>query len=495
MHGLTLICCIILTVIYNSSAQERLGIVNSRYAGMSGLMLNPADIAKSPIKWEVHLLSFGLFIDNNYMFIPKTNILKLSKGSQDIILGNEETIDINGETADLVIRDRTANVNKHVYLDAMLKGPAFMICFGNFSIGMFTGVRAITSLRNSPFSAAKFGFEGLRFSTLHFQTFQAPVLKLNTMAWTEYGLAIGLVLAESDETYLKFGTSIKLLHGFAGVYLESSRLDFSVTPDTVPDRYILFTTNVNAIYGYTDPDSYDGGGYGSIKKGSGVGFDVGFAFAKKEDDHNYKWKAGVSILDIGSIKFDRDSKAFEIEDGTASFSRTDSLDFDGMADADSFISTKYYNNQNTAFSSNSFKMTLPTAMSLQFDYKALDFFYINATIVQRINFKGPGPQRSNITAITPRFEMKWAAVFIPIVLYEYKYPRIGFAVRAAYFTIGSDKIGSIFGSGKFSGTDIYASFKYFVDKESWAKARAKKGKTKTKKVKTNFVIPCIRWAR
>ena len=89
-------------------------------------------------------------------------------------------------------------------------------------------------------------------------------------------------------------------------------------------------------------------------------------------------------------------------------------------------------------------MSLPTALSVQADIHVLDELYVNAVWMQRLVSSGPGLDRANYLALTPRLERKWYDVSFPFILYQYKYPRIGFAISIAYFSIGSDNISTFF---------------------------------------------------
>jgi len=48
---------------------------------------------------------------------------------------------------------------------------------------------------------------------------------------------------------------------------------------------------------------------------------------------------------------------------------------------------------------------------------------------------------------------------MPVSLYEWRYPRMGFAVRWEVLTIGSDNLGGFFGFSDFTGMDIYFAIK------------------------------------
>src|SRR5882757_5678696 len=55
-------------------AQQNLGIQNSNYAGIQGSLLNPSSIADSKLKWDVNIISGGVFFNNNFLYVSKKNV-------------------------------------------------------------------------------------------------------------------------------------------------------------------------------------------------------------------------------------------------------------------------------------------------------------------------------------------------------------------------------------------------------------------------------------
>ena len=92
---------------------------------------------------------------------------------------------------------------------------------------------------------------------------------------------------------------------------------------------------------------------------------------------------------------------------------------------------------------------------MQADYALVPYVYLNGLLVQRVPFGNVSLSRGNLLAFTPRFEHRWFSAALPISLYNYSDMRVGAAVRLAFFTIGSENLGSIIGNDNFTGTDLY----------------------------------------
>ena len=55
-------------------------------------------------------------------------------------------------------------------------------------------------------------------------------------------------------------------------------------------------------------------------------------------------------------------------------------------------------------------------------------------------------------------------VNMPVSLYNWTQPRIGFSMRVYNFTLGTDKLGGFFHMSDFTGLDLYFAVKFFFNK-------------------------------
>jgi hypothetical protein len=112
------------------------------------------------------------------------------------------------------------------------------------------------------------------------------------------------------------------------------------------------------------------------------------------------------------------------------------------------------------------KIGLPMAVSLQFDYrvKRVDNIYIAAVWVQPIRFNRNTLRRSAHISIIPRYELKNLEFNVPIMLYDYQYPRIGLSARMSFLTIGTERLGTYLGFADLNGMDLYFSIKFNIGK-------------------------------
>ncbi len=460
---LTTFLLLILSTNYAFS-QEMLGISHSNYGGTNNLALNPSTIVNPYLKWDVNILTVGLHIDNNYLYVPNSNVIRLMKPREDTNTDNP-----NGNFYQRFLNNR----HKQGYLNLIVKGPSFMYNLDKKNaIGFHTAFRTGASIRGIRPELANMIYTGTLDVNLTEQEIYLPKFRVNAMSWGEIGFTYGRLLVDEDLYAVKIGGTVKYLQGFAGGYLINRGTGIGFN-----DSLLVVNGEVDADMGYTDVWSNVGNNAASINNymnGKGAGMDIGITYeskkllrsrysdlAKKGRDVQYEWKVGASLLDVGMVRFNKNAYRYTMDQNYTIDTYSEDLVDEIIADT---------------VQASRFNMGLPTALSLQGDYHFSDFIFVSATWVQRIPKRNAGIDRSNLLAVTPRFETRYFELAFPVVLYEYRYPRLGTAVRFGSFVIGSDKIGSILGRGNLTGTDIYFSLKLSGD--YFKKKRVKPTKTK-----------------
>jgi len=109
---------------------------------------------------------------------------------------------------------------------------------------------------------------------------------------------------------------------------------------------------------------------------------------------------------------------------------------------------------------NSFVMSLPTGLSIQFDRCLKPRWYLNMTAIQRVPMPMARVDRPNMLAATIRYETPFFEVGFPYSFYDYYRHRLGLAMRYHIFYIGTDRMGT-FISDRFAGDDITGVDLYF----------------------------------
>jgi hypothetical protein len=456
MKGMVMLffCC---AMALGALAQHDLGLWNSNYAGIQGTLLNPSSIAGSRLDWDVHLFSVNVDFANDFLYAPKSSVPFFGIGR--IIKGS---IDENL----FLTRYEPQNPNKlyNVSFSGTFLGPSFFMKIRKkHEIGFTTALRGMGNIRNITGNAGQNAFDYLLSGNLWNTTFQDRSARVNAMGWAEYGLHYATVLYENGNDELKAGVTLKILQGMFAAYVKHTNLTYRIMDTTG----IAFT-NSSIDYGRTDFDDFRRRTLPNFDHGVGRGFDIGFTWVHRDHpgEDNYRWRLGLSLLDVGSIKFDRNSGSYHLEAANAVFSNWHEAVFANNTQLDQTLSAVFYNGDSTKSQTGTvFHMQLPTTLSLQADWAICGPWFANLTILKGFGHgDNVGVVQPDVYSLTPRYETRWFEVSLPLSLMYYGHwqPRAGIAIRAGYFFIGGDAMGSLLKLSDLQQADFYAGVHLFM---------------------------------
>jgi hypothetical protein len=452
------------------------GLSTSNYSGSNSLLLNPANMMNSKNYIDVNLFSLDFFLDNNSVFISKEEYsIKTLMTKQGQIV-DPEYYSPNKYT----IYDRYSDKrDRNVFQQLKVLGPSFMMNVGSHAFAFTTAFRNVVSMENIPYHVAKFGYEGFDYKPQQMVRYDGRNFNIYQMAWSEMNFSYANRLIDNPENSFSWGITAKRMFAYSGMYLKADQLDYMVESDSV-----LWVYNMNADLGVSLPMKYDTNqfDFDNLVHGSSWGFDIGIVYKKNAHYYNrvrdhvaapcaqrfeeYDYKLGISIMDIGAVNFSKDAKKYEYRDVHTYWPHVDKLKWDNTNLALSDINNHFYGNPREIPDASAFKLYLPTTLSVQFDYHIQTWFYVNSIFMYPVKLAKPTIWRPAQLAFIPRFESKNLEVFMPLELYNLQKPRMGLAARFYFFTIGTDKLGSLLGFSDFYGTDFYFGFKINLTKGS-----------------------------
>lgn len=426
------------------SAQEFNGFINSDFSGVLGVRTQPASIADSPYKFDFNLINANYYLTNN---------IATSETSS-------EGINVN-RFLDLDPRFLHANLDLGG-LSAMLSLPR------NQGIALQFRVRSVGSGNDlSP----QFISQVNRFTDQRFLNSTVTNQKgdFATSLWQEVALSYAFVKKNDGYNRWKVGATLKFINPIANVWATIQDIDY-----TINGAGLAQFSNLEAELGYSstldDYQYFDGNqSFNRLPKGTGFkpGGDIGVVYervAYREDprgdretrvkpDITYEFRLGISITDIGVMKFDQGSAAFA---STGIRPNLGLLDFDDVfGSPNSFREVR--DSLETILQiqdkSGAYTVTLPTSLNLNYDYNFWNNFYLN--VAGRFDLTGlvPADYRVNYPSsitITPRYETGQSGFYLPFYRNLDGDSELGAAIRHGAFTIGTHSLGSMFSKEKKS---------------------------------------------
>jgi hypothetical protein len=448
----------------NIFSQQLLGIVNSNFAGSNSTLINPSALNSSKLYMDINLVTFNQFLGNDYLYIRGEDYSFFNFLSRDPELPSYGPDDMPF--------DRYTNTrNKNVFIQTLVRGPAFFQNRGRHAYSLYTGVRLLSSARHVPYELGNFGYYGLDYEEQHNILYDDYDFYTNALAFIEVGATYSFSVLKYGFDDLSVGMTLKALFGYTGAYAYIDNVNYMIPNDSIVD-----IRNMRLDAGYSLPVDYDNNDFpdnSGFIKGNGVGFDIGATYQRKVRTYqkrrvnklcrqkyvDYRYKIGVSLLDLGYVRFTKNTQLHAFDDVSEYWINADTLSYYNFNQLIREFSNVFYDDPDASYRGDVMTMLLPAAFSIQADYHYYRNWYFNATLVQPIEFGRSMVTRPAQLSVTPRYETPTFEASLPISLYEWRYPRIGLALRYQFFTIGTDKLGGFVGITDFTGLDIYFSIK------------------------------------
>ncbi len=321
------------------------GASTSNYAGIYSATLNPSSISLSKFYLDANILTIDVFAINNYLFIDKEKY-RFSEG-----INNYAGLD-NKKTSDKYdIKDH--DVDKQAYAGMKISGISFMLSTEHHSVAFQNSFRTEMSARDIPYHVAKFIYDGTDYSPQQNERYTADEYSIVFAAWQEYGLTYSYGFNSGRNKKFSIGATVKMLSAYGGGYLTNYQSDYMVVNDTLLQVY-----DFSAEYGYSVPYDYATHELATNEKkikGRGWGFDIGINYQKQRRANahnqfkkiceapyeNYHYRIGISILDIGRIKYTEKAEKHEFQNQSANWNGINRFTFDNINQFKCLAHTKY----------------------------------------------------------------------------------------------------------------------------------------------------------
>ncbi len=461
-----------LLISFELSAQEKYGLSVSNFGGINAAHFNPTATVNSKIFLDVNLLSGGFSLANNFVFVHKEDFNLTHLLSSNPTFPSSE---VRGEGFDYSTKYDLVNA----FTRNDLTGPSVSVSLGNQSFGLFSRAMVVSSVRNMPVDLAVLLFEGIDYEPLHNDSIQGNNFGSAALSWYEVGFNYALIFSQNPFGSWSAGFNFRRLIGYSGAYLKAENADFSFLNDST-----LEIRDMNANAGFSLPLDYNTNefpGPDPMFKGRGIAMDFGLTYRRNRtpkylpdprhfcefEYQPYLYKIGVSLLDVGNIKFGKNAQEHSYEDVSVLWENIDTTEFVSMNDFTRQLSTVFFGNPTASFvGANELKVGLSTAVNLQADFQYFPDWYLSGALILPVKLGDYQIERPGQVYLSLRYESDLVEVNLPVSLYDFEETRIGFYLRYSYFSMGTDKLGTLMGLNDQYGMDIYFSVKYHLAKGS-----------------------------
>lgn len=425
--------------------------VNENYAGSFSALVQPASLADNRYKWAI---GFG----GNYTY-------------SNNYIGNNFNNFIHNTP------------DKSAYKKPIFKGYYSEM----IEATAFTGFLEITpkdaigySIRYKEFT----NFDGLedQLSLLDFNSFTGDTnsigkefnqgkLSFSQMKWVEHNLTYSRTLIDDRENFWKAGLTFKILNGITArfLYTEGGPVTFNANEQLTYD-------NMEFKYGESDDKNQ------LFSSNLGIGMDLGVVYEyrpkykdfyyemdrrrKNPSKHmnKYKYKVGASITNIGSLKYTKDTNSYNFINDQNNTINYITL-FDQKLNENEIqgqVLPTVTNNQ--VDEDTNFRMRLPTALNLQFDYQILPNFYLNYSGSFPI-WEKSDPSRVHdlmINTIGARYETADWSAGIPVSLQRNGQVNVGAYARVKNMFFGANNINNLLGQRRMFNANVYAGIVFGI---------------------------------
>ncbi len=435
-----------------ANAQSYMGYIPDNYAGIQGVLFNPASIADSRFKTDINLFSTSSSLNNDYY---GTSLFDLTDSSFDF--------ERDG------VQSPSRNNGGIMYSDIM--GPSFMFNIApKHSVAIYTRARAILNGRDINGELVEQLDGGLDDASDFNINVGSPKVVGHT--WAEVGATYAAVLWQNKQHFLKGGFTAKYLIGGINSYVDGDNVtaEFEQTGD--PNTSQLTTTGILTIGSSQDFITGDE----DVKfdtNSTGLGADLGLVYEWRPDydsydlskakavDNNfrdlnkYKLRFGVSVTDIGYINYKNMKQDIYDINGDVTAQDIEDADFEDLGE---FLE-QHYNDPITVYKD--FKSNLPTMLRMDVDWNMYKKFYLNMTgNLSLVDKQGLNKTYSqNTWMLTPRYETRWFTFSLPINYMEYSGMQVGTGLRVGPLFVGSSSLITNILSKESKGADVYFGFK------------------------------------
>lgn len=429
-------------------AQGIYSFSQSNYSGVSGVIMNPANVYGA-CKFDLTMGASAGYI-NNWVGISRSFLFV--DFDMDSILKRRTTRFIEG------------NSSRNFVVTGRVIMPSFIVKLNSkSSIGFLWNVRHYMNLQSIEDEFSKVLYNHLNYPP-HSRSFDK--IWASSQMWAEYGIVYGREIFDTYKDNLSFGLNLKFLQGIQSFYAYTDNFQYTLLNDSAMD------IQTHVYYGHTKNFSINpfSAGYSMNSKAS-FGMDVGVNYIIKSEKYrneivDYVLKLSASIVDIGSIKYKRDvGNDFSVKVQNWNVRNLQFNSNQLIKDLNDTLQKRFV----FANNSDSYRFYLPRALNLQVDWRLSEKLFLNlmGRLPMRPDKAIAFSKENAFFSIAPRIEsIKDFAVSVPIHYYPiYKDVKsskysAGLVLQLGWIAVGTNHLTDLIFKEYMSGFDFYLLLKF-----------------------------------
>lgn len=441
---------------FSASAQEMSGFRTDNYNGVNGVFFNPANLGNSPYKIDVGFFGLNMMAANNALdFNFKTfSDFNADTGTINKMIGNGNANSmLLGVSMHLPSVLYTINKKTSVALTTRSR-----VLFGihDFDGNLINSINSETQKSNFPF-------------TLNNNT----NMRINANVFAEIGASVGRVIIEDGNHFLKGGVTLKYIGGVANGYIQLDNLKATINADSSGNN--VYATNSSGTIAIGTAGIDINNTNDALKfdfDASSLGADLGFVYEYRPENlsdkrNKYLFKISAAVLDMGAVRYTLNPQSAGAY--TISIPSSQKFGLDTLQVKDINELKQVFDNNSNYFSkaagyTSTYSVSLPTSLQLGGDVRAMNNIYVNINgqfALTQNEKKAYNPRIMNIVSICPRFEHKWASVYLPISISNLSGTTLGLGFRLGPLYAGSSSILSM-ATSKSKQADFYFGFRFGI---------------------------------
>lgn len=450
MKNMLLKVYFILLGINTCIAQEHfMGMTTAKRGGLLNATLNPAELSNMNMLVDVNLYNMSFAFSNNKLSFK--DLVNGTNLESKFFQGNEPT---------------------NAAIDASIIGPGVGFKLGRWSYAVSTQAAVKANLVDINTNLGNAIQSGSFNNALPNLVLANENQRMNATTWGEIDFSVARKIIELGRHKIAGGATLKVL--FPGAYANFGANKFKGTITNVGGNYMVTnaTAAINLTYSNVLGNDFSNSSSFTNFFSQGInGFaaDLGVTYTFKDKDSKQTlFHAGLSVKNIGSMKFKSDTN--KSIDYTLNVNGSQSLNLSQFENITSFqeLEQQLATGQNAQFfqkteSTSSFTVKMPTTLNLYADLKVMSKFYITGILNQRVVNNAINIQitAQNTYTLIPRFATKFFEVFVPLSQNEISKFTSGFGLRLGGFFIGSNSVLSA-AMDNSKQVDAYFGFRFGI---------------------------------